>query len=79
MPDEFETFIWNQQTRYKCNRSWEDGTPCEYDTYDLATMQAHAREPHNVTGTATKIRPANQSFEKPEPAPEEYSDTQFKK
>lgn len=47
---DIETFYWKGQLRYKCNRVWESGAPCEYDTHDLETLQIHVSKPHNRSG-----------------------------
>jgi hypothetical protein len=48
METTYETFDFCGQMRYRCNKWWPNGTQCEYDTYDLALMDAHVREVHAV-------------------------------
>ena len=47
-------FFWKNQRRFRCPRTWESGTACEYDTYDLEAMRRHIREPHSRTGKVAK-------------------------
>jgi len=34
----FETFTALGQKRYKCNYTWPNGQPCNFDTYDLLVI-----------------------------------------
>ena len=51
----FQVFYWRNQRRFRCNRNWESGVPCEFDTYDMATMHEHVRSPHSLTGKEPKV------------------------
>lgn len=51
----FEEFTWKGQKRYRCNRHWEGGAPCNFDTYSLDLMKRHSAEPHSFTGKTDKI------------------------
>lgn len=42
----YESFLWNGQTRYRCKKTWDNGAPCAYDTYDLLSMHDHERTVH---------------------------------
>ncbi len=46
MPEEFETFEWKGQTRYRCGGRWESGAPCQYDTADKEAIVKHMAMPH---------------------------------
>ena len=84
---EFESFTWKGQKRYRCNRKWESGTACTYDSYDLETLRAHVMEPHNYTGkdqgprVERRSRFAQEEDGKPveqETVPAELQDYKFK-
>jgi hypothetical protein len=85
----FEIFHWRGQKRYRCNQTWESGTPCEFDTYDLEAIREHAREPHTRTGKPVEPPPARVSpildesgkhiiVGNEKPTPPEFSDFRFK-
>ena len=72
----YDTFIWKGQTRYRCNRRWDSGTPCEYDTHDLNDMAKHAAQPHLRLATAGAPEAAAFSPSDEKPAPE-FRDARF--
>lgn len=46
----FEYFFFAGQKRYLCNRTWEGGAKCKYDTYDMEEIVRHASGPHTRSG-----------------------------
>ena len=44
--DQFETFVWKGQTRYRCGGRWESGAPCEFDCADREQIIRHMASPH---------------------------------
>jgi len=43
---QFDTFIWKGQTRYRCMGKWESGSPCAFDTADKDALIRHMASPH---------------------------------
>lgn len=86
MSEEFETFTWKGQKRYRCARKWESGAQCEYDTYDLNELRNHLMEPHNRAGKipvapAPRLSPIVDEKGGPifsEEVPEEFQDVRFR-
>lgn len=86
---DFEEFHWKDQLRYRCNRTWESGALCQFDTYDMLAMMDHLKSPHNRSGKFPKQKPTSSVMSslvdgngKPivfaeEPA-QEFKDVQFK-